>query len=129
MIGFIIFSPIFVSLSKNINSIKLMGIGLFIWSISTALCCISEHYLLLILFRALVGIGEASFISLSVPLIDDISPIENNSKWLAFYFSMIPLGVSMGYILGGNIGEHFDWRIPFIIESFIMLPFAITAFF
>jgi len=104
-----------------------MGIGLFIWCISTALCSISEHYLLLLFFRSLVGIGEASFIALSVPLIDDIAPIENNSKWLAFYFSMIPLGVSFGYMFGGNLAEYYDWRLPFIIESFLMLPFAIST--
>ena len=127
MVGFITSSPIFVLLSKRINSIKLMGIGLLIWCISTALCSISEHYLLLLFFRSLVGIGEASFIALSVPLIDDIAPIENNSKWLAFYFSMIPLGVSFGYIFGGNLAEYYDWRLPFIIESLLMLPFAIST--
>ena len=39
---------------------------------------------------------------------------------------MIPLGVSFGYIFGGNIAEYYDWRLPFIIESFLMLPFAIS---
>ncbi|WVY92678.1 hypothetical protein V8G54_031766 [Vigna mungo] len=81
------------------------------------------------LAKRLVGVGEASFISLAAPFIDDNAPVPQKTAWLAIFYMCIPSGYALGYVYGGLVGSHFGWRYAFWVESLLMLPFAISGFF
>ncbi|KAJ1434875.1 Organic anion transporter polypeptide [Sesbania bispinosa] len=81
------------------------------------------------LAKRLVGVGEASFISLAAPFIDDNAPAAQKTAWLAIFYMCIPSGYALGYVYGGLVGSHFGWRCAFWVESLLMLPFAILGFF
>ncbi|KAF3786821.1 putative sphingolipid transporter spinster-like protein 2 [Nymphaea thermarum] len=55
------------------------------------------------LAKTLVGVGEASFISLAAPFIDDNAP-------------------------PSQVGGSTNWRVAFWVEACLMLPFAILGF-
>ncbi|KAG7977318.1 hypothetical protein I3843_05G025900 [Carya illinoinensis] len=76
----------------------------------------------------LVGVGEASFISLAAPFIDDNAPAAQKTAWLAIFYMCIPTGYALGYVYGGLVGSNFIWRLAFWIEAALMLPFAILGF-
>ncbi|PNY10096.1 protein spinster 1-like [Trifolium pratense] len=80
------------------------------------------------LAKRLVGVGEASFISLAAPFIDDNAPTSQKTAWLATFYMCIPSGYALGYVYGGLVGSYFGWRYAFWIESILMLPFAILGF-
>ncbi|KAJ6299193.1 hypothetical protein OIU76_020210 [Salix suchowensis] len=40
----------------------------------------------------------------------------------------IPTGYAAGYVYGGLVGDHFNWRYAFFGEAILMLPFAILGF-
>ncbi|XP_022631629.1 probable sphingolipid transporter spinster homolog 2 isoform X3 [Vigna radiata var. radiata] len=80
------------------------------------------------LAKRLVGVGEASFISLAAPFIDDHAPAAQKTAWLATFYMCIPAGTALGYVYGGFVGSQFNWRVAFWVEAILMLPFPILGF-
>lgn len=128
MVGLLVSSPIFASLSKSFNPFRLIGVGLSVWTFATAACGFSFDFWSITISRMLVGVGEASFISLAAPFIDDNAPVAQKTAWLALFYMCIPSGIALGYVYGGLVGDHFSWRYAFWGEAIMMLPFALLAF-
>ncbi|KAE9597109.1 hypothetical protein Lal_00007292 [Lupinus albus] len=128
MVGLLLASPIFASLAKSVNPFRLIGVGLSVWTLATLGCGFSFNFWSIAVCRMLVGVGEASFISLAAPFIDDSAPDAQKTAWLAIFYMCIPAGYAMGYIYGGLLGSHFSWRWAFWVEAILMLPFAILGF-
>ncbi|XP_059437572.1 probable sphingolipid transporter spinster homolog 2 [Corylus avellana] len=128
MVGLLVASPIFASLAKSYNPFRLIGVGLSVWTIAAAGCGGSFDFWSIAICRMLVGVGEASFISLAAPFIDDNAPAAQKTTWLATFYMCIPTGVALGYVYGGLVGNNLNWRYAFFGEAFLMLPFAVLGF-
>ncbi|XP_075654547.1 putative sphingolipid transporter spinster homolog 2 [Castanea sativa] len=128
MVGLLVASPIFASLSKSHNPFRLIGVGLSVWTLAVAGCGCSIDFWSIAICRMLVGVGEASFISLAAPFIDDHAPAAQKTAWLATFYMCIPAGVALGYVYGGLVGDYLNWRYAFWIEAIFMLPFAVFGF-
>ncbi|GMJ03873.1 hypothetical protein like AT2G22730 [Hibiscus trionum] len=128
MVGLLLASPIFASLAKSYNPFRLIGVGLSVWTLSVAGCASAFSFWFIAICRMLVGVGEASFISLAAPFIDDNAPVSQKTAWLAMFYMCIPTGIALGYVYGGFVGGHFHWRYTFWGEALLMLPFAILGF-
>ncbi|KAJ1403669.1 MFS transporter superfamily [Sesbania bispinosa] len=102
MVGLLVASPIFASLAKSVNPFRLIGVGLSVWTIATLCCGLSFNFWSIAVCRMLVGVGEASFISLAAPFIDDNAPAAQKTAWLAIFFMCIPAGYAVGYVFGGR---------------------------
>ncbi|KAB1222033.1 hypothetical protein CJ030_MR2G018525 [Morella rubra] len=74
MVGLLVASPIFASLAKSVNPFRLIGVGLSVWTLAVVGCSFSFDFWSITICRMLVGVGEASFISLAAPFIDDNAP-------------------------------------------------------
>lgn len=128
LVGLLIASPIFASLAKSHNPFRLIGVGLSVWTIAIAGCGSSFDFWSIAICRMLVGVGEASFISLAAPFIDDNAPAAQKTAWLATFYMCIPAGTALGYVYGGLVGSQFNWRVAFWGEAIFMLPFPILGF-
>ncbi|KFK34862.1 hypothetical protein AALP_AA5G203000 [Arabis alpina] len=128
MVGLLIASPIFASLAKSFNPFRLIGVGLTVWTIAVLGCGSSFAFWFIVLCRMFVGVGEASFISLAAPFIDDNAPQKQKAAWLGVFYMCIPSGVALGYVYGGYVGKHFSWRYAFWGEAVLMAPFAVLGF-
>ncbi|XP_022762851.1 probable sphingolipid transporter spinster homolog 2 isoform X5 [Durio zibethinus] len=128
MVGLLVASPIFASLAKSVNPFRLIGVGLSVWTLATTGCGFSFNFWSITICRMLVGVGEASFISLAAPFIDDNAPVTQKTAWLAIFYMCIPTGYAVGYVYGGLVGTHLNWRFAFWMEAIVMLPFAILGF-
>ncbi|CAM8907847.1 hypothetical protein QQ045_009873 [Rhodiola kirilowii] len=128
MVGLLLASPIFASLAKSYNPFRLIGVGLSVWTVATLGCGSSFNFWSIAICRMLVGVGEASFISLAAPFIDDNAPVAKKTAWLAVFYMCIPTGIALGYVYGGVVGGNYSWRWAFWGESLLMLPFAILGF-
>ncbi|EYU18370.1 hypothetical protein MIMGU_mgv1a006479mg [Erythranthe guttata] len=127
MVGLLVACPIFASSAKSVNPFRLIGVGLTVWTIAVAFCGFSFNFWSIAVARMLVGVGEASFISLAAPFIDDNAPVTQRTAWLGAFYMCIPTGIAVGYVYGGLI-SHFGWRWAFWVEALLMLPFAILGF-
>ncbi|XAR73027.1 hypothetical protein NMG60_11019875 [Bertholletia excelsa] len=128
MVGLLVASPIFASLAKSVNPFRLIGVGLSVWTFAIAGCGFSFDFWSITIFRMLVGVGEASFISLAAPFIDDSAPVAQKTAWLGIFYMCIPAGIALGYVYGGLVGGHFNWRFAFFGEAILMFPFAVLGF-
>eukprot|EP00850_Spirogloea_muscicola_P006241 SM000029S10536 [mRNA] locus=s29:584886:590681:- [translate_table: standard] len=128
MIGLLVASPIFAGMSKLYNPFRLIGAGLSVWTVAVFGCSLATGFISLTICRMFVGVGEASFVSLAAPFIDDNAPPGQKTKWLALFYMCIPAGVALGYVYGGVIASLLDWRAAFWLEALLMLPFAFFGF-
>ena len=125
MIGFIASSLLYSYLVYNINRIILIISGLTFWVISTLSCGINRNiYSMFIVSRIFTGIGEASFISIAPPFIDDYMPKKSKSTWLSLFYLASPVGYAFGFLLSGVMCEYNNCHNGFYIESFIMFLFT-----
>lgn len=69
MVGLLISSPIFAEASKRHNALRLIGLGLAVWTLAVAGCGLAPGFVPLLLCRMAVGVGEASFVALASPFI------------------------------------------------------------
>ncbi|XP_044490789.1 probable sphingolipid transporter spinster homolog 2 [Mangifera indica] len=127
-VGLLVASPIFASLAKSLNPFRLIGVGLSVWTVAVIGCGFSRDFWSITICRMLVGVGEASFISLAAPFIDDNAPVSQKTAWLGIFYMCIPTGYAIGYVYGGLVGDHFSWRYAFFGEAILMFPFVVLGF-
>ena len=130
MIGYFVTSPFFGYLGDRLARKWLIALGIFIWSLGTVLTGFAGGFGLLLFYRVLVGVGEASYATISPSLISDTFPPAKRNNALTTFYVAIPVGSALGYLLGGYVGEHFGWRSAFIwagapglLLALLLLPF------
>lgn len=126
MICYMVAAPVFGWIGDRIRRVRLAASGLAFWSIATAAAGFSWGYGSLLWARALVGIGEASFGTVSPGLIADFFSREIRGRILSFFYLAIPVGSALGYLLGGLVGEHFGWHTAFFVVGLPGLLLALS---
>ena len=91
--------------------------GALIWSAATLLTAFVHDYHTLLIRHAAVGIGEATFSIFAPALLADFYPEEDRNKVLSIFYITIPVGGALGYLMGGELGNHFGWRMPFYVAA------------
>ena len=90
-------------------------VGVLVWSAMTAVCGLARNFLQLAVARIGVGIGEATLSPAAHSLIADAFPPERRATALATYNIGGNIGIMLGFVLGGFIGEAFGWRTAFFV--------------
>lgn len=131
MIGYFVTSPIFGWLGDRFPRKWLIAAGILVWSIGTILTGYAPSFVSMICFRVLVGLGEASYATISPSLISDSYPPEKRNNSITIFYVAIPVGAALGTMIGGFIAEHWGWRHAFIwagapglLLALVLLPFA-----
>jgi predicted MFS family arabinose efflux permease len=93
--------------------------------LATALAGIAPGYRTLLAARATVGVGEASFGTVSPGLIADFFPREQRGQILSWFYVAIPVGSALGYLLGGVLGQRFGWHAAFLMVGLPGLLLAV----
>jgi len=130
MLGYFLTAPIFGYLGDRISRKWLIALGILIWSAGTVLSGFAAGLGGLLLFRMLVGVGEASYATISPGLISDAYEPARRNNALTIFYVAIPVGAALGYALGGLIEHHFGWRtaffcagVPGLLLALVLLPF------
>lgn len=129
MFSYMVAAPFFGWIGDHWNRVRLAAGGVVLWSIATALAGFAAGYKTLLAARAAVGIGEASFGTVSPGLISDFFPKERRGRVLSWFYVAIPVGSAMGYLLGGILGQKFGWHSAFLMVGVPGLLLAALLFF
>jgi len=93
---------------------SIVALSVLIWSVMTALTGAARDFSMILIARIGVGIGEAGCSPPSHSLISDYFPPERRGTALSIYALGIPIGGSVGILVGAWIGDLFDWRTAFV---------------
>jgi MFS transporter, Spinster family, sphingosine-1-phosphate transporter len=128
MLSYLLLAPLFGWLGDRWSRVKLAAGGLVVWSLATALAGFAPGYRTLLAARATVGVGEASFGTVSPGLIADFFPKERRGQILSWFYVAIPVGSALGYLLGGVLGQRYGWHAAFLMVGIpgllLALPIA-----
>jgi MFS transporter, Spinster family, sphingosine-1-phosphate transporter len=126
MVSYMASAPLLGWIGDHWKRVRLAALGLSLWSIATATTGLAGKYTTLLMSRAAVGIGEASFGTVSPGIVSDYFPKSQRGRVLSFFYLAIPVGSAFGYILGGILGQAFGWHVVFFIAAlpglFLVLP-------
>jgi MFS family permease len=117
LVGYFVTAPLFGARADKGSRKGLIAGGVIVWSLATAATGLATNLWTLLLARAFVGVGEASYATLAPTIIDDLTPPDKKGKALAIFYLAIPLGSALGYMLGGTIDKHLGWRAAFFVAG------------
>ena len=89
---------------------NIIAIALSVWSVMTALCGLAQNFVQLAVARIMVGVGEAGARPPSHSLIADMFPVEKRARAISVYTLGAPVGILVGFLLGGWITQLYGWR-------------------
>ena len=150
LLSFTVLAPLFGRLGDRYSRTKLMASAAVIWSIATGLTGVMDHApvlpgpinlnvplvsftlslsgiaVVLCLVRAMVGVGESSYSTITPSLVADYFPPQRRATALGIFQAAIPMGFALGAVIGVMLARFFGWRLAFMIVG---VPGLITAFF
>lgn len=138
LLSFTILAPLFGRLGDRYSRTKLMAGAAVVWSLATGVTAwidrspilppplqlhlplfgvlvLSSVALGLCCVRAVVGIGESSYSTITPTLIADYFPMERRATGLGIFQAAIPMGFALGYVLGAVLAHYFGWRLAFML--------------
>ena len=126
MFGYFLTAPFFGYLGDRMARKWLIAAGILVWSLGTVLSGFATGFISLLGFRIMVGLGEASYATISPSLISDAyGPAQRNNALTVFYVA-IPVGAALGYLIGSRISAAWGWRYAFIIAGLPGLVLAVS---
>jgi MFS family permease len=111
-------------LAERISRVNIIAVAIVVWSGFTALCGTAASFTTLAFYRFGVGVGEAGLSPPAHSLISDYFAPKRRASALAVYAFGIPLGSMLGAVIGGQLVQHFTWRMAFMV---IGLPGLLVA--
>jgi predicted MFS family arabinose efflux permease len=118
LIFYTLAAPFMGPLADRYSRRLIISLGAFAWSGATLLTAVTHSYDALLIRHTLVGVGEASFVTISPTVVADLFPESVRGRVLGFFYLAIPVGFALGYPIGGYFGTHYGWRAPFLLAGF-----------
>lgn len=106
---------------------SIVALALTIWSGMTALSGTATSFLQMAIFRIGVAVGEAGASPPIHSIIADYFKPHKRATALAIYSMGIPVGGTIGIMLGGWISEAYSWRTAFFLVGIPGLIMAIIV--
>ena len=88
---------------------KILMIGLALFGLASAACAFSDSSTMLIVFRALMGVGGAAVLPVTLAIITVVFPPHERGKAIGAWAGAVGAAVALGPVLGGILLEHPSW--------------------
>src|SRR5438128_2200774 len=95
----------------------IVGSAVILWSVASGGSGLAATFAVLFATRICVGIGEGGYGPAAPNILSDLFPIETRGRVMAIFYTAIPVGSALGYVIGGLIGAHMGWRWAFYLVA------------
>ena len=102
---------------------KALTFGLLVFGLGSGLSALASSPEMLIMTRALMGIGGAFIMPSTLSILTAVFPAHERGKAIGIWAAVSGLGIVIGPVTGGWLVEHGDWSLVFLVN----LPFVIAA--
>jgi EmrB/QacA subfamily drug resistance transporter len=116
-------TPIFGKLSDLFSRRNLMLVGIGIFVLGSTLCGAARSIEMMVLFRAIQGLGGGAIYALAFIIVGVLFPPDQRAKMQGIISSIWGIASILGPLAGGIIVEHWNWRWIF----FVNLPITAVA--
>ncbi|HTR20286.1 MAG TPA: MFS transporter [Gemmatimonadales bacterium] len=127
IVVYMLTAPFFGTLGDTGARTRLIALGIAIWSVATALGGFAWSFVSLFVARAIVGVGEAAYGTISPGLLADYFPRTHRGRAFGIFYTVIPIGGALGYLVAGQMDVHFGWRSAFFVAGIPGLVLAVAA--
>ncbi|MEF2655847.1 MAG: MFS transporter [Eggerthellaceae bacterium] len=118
------------SLSDRIGRKKMLLGGALLFCIGSALILWAYTPEMVIAIRALLGIGAAMIMPMTISMIRNIfTEARERAFALAAWSVLGGLGMALGPIIGGFLLEHLSWHAAFLVNIPLMAAVLVVGFF
>jgi MFS transporter, Spinster family, sphingosine-1-phosphate transporter len=128
LVSYMLSAPLFGALERRYSRWKLIAVGVFLWSLATGAGGLATAFIVLLMTRCFVGVGEGAYGPLAPSILSDYFPVSKRGKILSVFYVAMPVGGALGYALGGSAAKwnpaHESWRWAFFI---VVIPGLILA--
>src|SRR6202045_3821598 len=114
---YMIAAPFTGPLADRYSRKMIIILGAVFWSALTLLTAVTHTYWELLVRHTLVGVGEATFVTIAPTFVADLFPENKRGRIFGIFYLAIPVGTAAGYLLGGKLGPEHGWRFPFYIAA------------
>jgi len=102
---------------------RALSFGLVVFGLGSGLSALAGSADVLIVTRALMGIGGAFIMPSTLSILTATFPVEERGKAFGIWTAVAGLGIVIGPVTGGWLLEHGDWSLIFLVN----LPFVVAA--
>src|SRR5205823_1984306 len=117
LLFYMVAAPFVGPLADRYSRKLIIVLGAVFWSGLTLLTAVTHTYGELLLRHTLVGVGEATFVTIAPTFVADLFPENKRGRIFGIFYLAIPVGTAAGYVLGGTLGAHMGWRFPFYVAA------------
>lgn len=119
----------FARLADRWSRPRVMALGLFSWSVMTALCGMAQNFLQLAVARMGVGVGEAAGGPPGQAMIAEYVAPEKRGKAMSLVTVGGLTGLALGVVYGGWAAQNMGWRFALVSAGVAGALFALLFWF
>jgi MFS family permease len=102
-------------LVSRVSAALLTRAGLAVFVAASAACAVSNSLEVLVVFRAVQGLGGALLLAGALPLLAGLTG--TTARGAVTWTTAGALGAALGPALGGALTQLFDWRAIFVLQA------------
>jgi MFS family permease len=130
VLSYTLLSLPFTWLTHYVSRWKLVGTAVILWSLASGGSGLAGGFVILLLTRCLVGVGEAAYGPVAPDMISDLYPVKTRGNVLAWFYVAMPVGSALGYALAAvGLFLFRDWRWSFYLVVLPGLVLGVWCFF
>jgi len=95
----------------------IIAFGILFWSAATFLGGLASGFVMLVIARSFVGLGEAAYAPAAQSMISGSFPRERRASAQAIFASGMLLGGACGQAAGGAISQRYGWQMALFVVA------------
>ena len=126
-------APIFGKLGDLFGRKAILQSGIIVFLTGSIICSLAPNIWLLVLGRAVQGLGGGGLIVVSMATIADVLPPRQRGRFQGLMGAVFGMSTVIGPLAGGFIVQHINWHwiflmnLPLGVLVFVVLAFALET--
>lgn len=123
-----LFQLFYGPIADRIGKLRVILIALFLFSLGTVICGLTNSFSWLMVLRVITGIFAAGIIPIALAQIGDHFPLAKRQSAISFFMSFCMAGQALGIVIGSLLAQFYTWKTLFILIGLAGIPAIFLLF-